>query len=363
MMVTVPPSIHDPVALEDFRRRWRIDPQRLRRFRYQFYRQFLEPEEALRSLGERECRAAIEEFNLRSLEEEERFDSATDGAAKLVMRAGDGARVETVRMQAKSTRTTVCVSTQVGCRAACPFCATARMGLHRDLTSEEIIDQILHVGRLSRREERRVKNVVFMGMGEPLHNEANLHAALAVLLSDQGCYFPKRRLSVSTVGVPAAMLRLADRFPGLPIALSLHSARPELRVKLVPWSRTHSWDELRNTLHDLATRPTVHRKCPIMIEHLMIDGVNDQDVDADALIEYLGKIPCIVNLIPYNSHDFVQTWRASPRERRGAFANRLFQAGIFTTIRYSMGSDVNAACGQLVQRKQAIFPVSVPYSG
>jgi 23S rRNA (adenine2503-C2)-methyltransferase len=224
------------------------------------------------------------------------------------------------------------------------------MGLRRSLTAPEIIHQILLAAQITRRDERRLRNIVFMGMGEPLHNEENLFAAIRYLTHPQTFNIPQRRISVSTVGIPDAMRRLIDTFPGIQMALSLHSARSELRAKLVPWSRRYSWEQTQEALRYVATRPKTHRhQGPVMIEHIMIQGVNDSDQDADALVEYLEGMYVMINLIPYNATSFVQNWKPTPRERRSEFAQRLRQAGIFTTIRYSMGSDVQAACGQLVQ--------------
>jgi 23S rRNA (adenine2503-C2)-methyltransferase len=150
------------------------------------------------------------------------------------------------------------------------------------------------------------------------------------------------------------MRRLIDRFPGIQIALSLHSAVPAKRAKLVPWSRRYSWQEVQDALRYVANQPKTHRhQGPVMIEHIMIDGVNDSDEDADALIQYLDGMYVMVNLIPYNATDFVQQWQPTARARRGDFAMRLRNAGIFTTIRYSMGSDVQAACGQLIQKMES----------
>jgi 23S rRNA (adenine2503-C2)-methyltransferase len=133
------------------------------------------------------------------------------------------------------------------------------------------------------------------------------------------------------------------------MAFSLHSARPDLRARIVPWSRRYSWEETQEALRYVASKPKTHRhQGPVMIEHIMIEGVNDSDEDADALIDYVRGMYVMINLIPYNSNNFVQNWKSSSKQRRSDFANRLRQAGIYTTIRYSMGSDVQAACGQLV---------------
>lgn len=347
------PSVHQFAEVESFRRRLRLDPAQIRKFRYRLYQQHRPLEDALSALGADAADVAGRDFDLQVLKVVKRKDSQVDPSVKLILETHDGHLVETVLIRAGPSRTAVCVSTQVGCQAGCPFCATARMGLHRNLTSAEILQQVLLAAQITRVDDRRLRNIVFMGMGEPLHNEAELYAAIRFLTDSQAFNIPARRISVSTVGVPEAMRRLIDTFPGIQMALSLHSARPELRAKLVPWSRKYSWQETQDALRYVATSPKTHRhQGPVMIEHIMIDGVNDQNEDADALVEYLQGMYVMINLIPYNPTDFVQNWQPTPRDRRGDFAKRLREAGIFTTIRYSMGSDVQAACGQLVQQVQ-----------
>jgi 23S rRNA (adenine2503-C2)-methyltransferase len=344
------PDLVDRSAVDQFRREHKIDPTRIRRMRYALMQLHLDPSAALEYLQSPHAESARAAFRLSPLAVLQRHDSALDGSSKFVLQAAEGDRLEMVLMRTASARITACVSTQVGCRAGCSFCATARMGLRRQLSAAEIVEQVLIAARVARSEGRRLRNIVFMGMGEPLHNEHNLHAAIELLTSRDGCAFPMRRVSVSTVGEPAAMLRLVDRFPGIQVALSLHSARPELRARLVPWTRQIDWQELHAAVREIATRPLAfHHQGPIMIQHIMIAGINDQAEDADALIEYLSGLKCIVNLIPFNSIAQVQAWQPSSREHRDWFAKRLRAAGIYTTVRYSMGADVSAACGQLVQ--------------
>ncbi|MFO1064539.1 MAG: 23S rRNA (adenine(2503)-C(2))-methyltransferase RlmN [Pirellulales bacterium] len=337
--------------MDRFRADCKLDPIHIRGMRYKMYQEHRSPAESLAKIPQPHRERMIERFDLERLNVLERHDSELDHSSKFVLQAHDGAKIETVLIRAASARITACVSTQVGCRAGCAFCATARMGLLRNLTADEIVEQVLVVARVARSEGRRLRNIVFMGMGEPLHNESNLHAALELLADRDGCAFPLRRMSVSTVGVPDAMIRLADRFPGLQMALSLHSARPELRSRIVPWTRQIDWNELQEAVRNVATRPpTFHHQGPIMIQHIMIAGVNDQEIDADALIEYVRGFTCIVNLIPFNPIEDIHQWQPSSREHRDWFAKRLRSAGIYTTVRYSMGSDVAAACGQLVQK-------------
>lgn len=336
--------------MDVFRKQHKIDPTRIRRLRFLLLQKYIELNEALQTLPDNHADAFRSTFRLAPLSISERQDSSLDHSSKFVLTAADGERLEMVLMRTASARITACISTQVGCQAGCTFCATARMGLRRQLTAAEIVEQVLVAGRVAQSEGRRLRNIVFMGMGEPLHNEGNLHAAIDLLTSPDGCAFPMRRVSVSTVGQPEAMLRLVDRFPGIQLALSLHSARPELRARLVPWTRQIDWNQLHATVRTIAERPPVfHHQGPIMIQHIMIAGVNDQEQDADALIEYLCGLRCIVNLIPFNAIEPIQAWQPSTREHRDWFASRLRAAGIYTTVRYSMGADVAAACGQLVQ--------------
>lgn len=344
------PNLHDEGAWEAFRRRLRLDPDRLRRVRHALYHAHEPVDEALARLPEKVQAELRNEFCCALLAVDQELSSELDQSSKLVLAASDGAKVETVVLRAPTGRTACCVSTQVGCGAGCPFCATARMGLVRNLTSAEIVEQVLIAGRLARRDGRRLRNVVFMGMGEPLDNYAALADSIRCLIDDRRCRFPTRRLLVSTVGLPSEMERLVEEFPGIQLAVSLHSAIPELRRRLIPWSRRDDPRQLREAIARIASRPYTHRKqTPLMIEHIMIDGVNDRDEDLAALIDYLGGLNVHVNLIPYNPIPQVPDWQPTPRPRRDVFAEKLRQAGLFTTVRYSMGADIGAACGQLIQ--------------
>ncbi len=344
------PTLFDQEAVEAFRRKHRLDPQLIRKLQYSRFQMHDACDVSLQKLGAEGARQAAEEFDLTPLRVYQRRSSTIDPSVKLVLETPDQERLETVLLRSGPSRTAVCVSTQVGCQAGCPFCATARMGLRRNLDHTEILEQVLIAARITRQESRRLRNIVFMGMGEPLHNELNLYRTIDFLTDPRAFNMPHRRITVSTVGVPDGMIRLIERYPGIQMALSLHSARPELRAKLVPWSRRYSWDETREALRVVAAKPKTHRhQGPVMIEHIMIEGVNDSDADAEALIEYLKGMYVMINLIPYNATSFVPNWKPTTRERRSEFAMKLRNAGIFTTIRYSMGSDVQAACGQLVQ--------------
>jgi 23S rRNA (adenine2503-C2)-methyltransferase len=344
-------SLFDLDALAAFRRQQQLDPDPWRRTLHGIFKNYEPIHEAITRLPTSHQQAFREFFRPPTVHPVECVSSEIDESTKFVVASGDEARFECVLLRSGKSRAAVCVSSQVGCAAGCTFCATARMGAGRNLSTAEILEQVLFVAGESKARGKRLRNIVFMGMGEPLHNESAVFDALDFLISPLGFAIPARRINVSTVGVPDAIVRLADRFPGIQIAISLHSAIESKRRKLIPYMRSIDWPVLREQLVDVALRPRTHKHHgPLMIEHLLIDGVNDSDDDAIALREFLTDIPAMINLIPFNPIDFASQWRPSPEVRRNAFAKIMRDAGFFTTIRYSMGSDVGAACGQLVQR-------------
>jgi 23S rRNA (adenine2503-C2)-methyltransferase len=241
----------------------------------------------------------------------------------------------------------LCVSSQVGCAAACGFCATGQMGIARNLSAAEILDQVVLAGERMAAEGRRVRNIVFMGMGEPFHNEEAVYEAVAALVAPELFHHAPGRVLISTVGIPDAMVRCARRFPDVNLALSLHSVRPEVREKLIPLAAKFSLDELRAAV--IAANHS--QRHSLMIEYLTLAGVNDSADDARELVAWLAGLDVHVNLIPYNPIEAAPHLRSTDRPGRDAFATILRSAGITTTIRYSLGADVAAACGQLVQHE------------
>jgi 23S rRNA (adenine2503-C2)-methyltransferase len=221
------------------------------------------------------------------------------------------------------------------------------MGIARNLTAGEILDQVLQAGQLLAAEKRSIRNIVFMGMGEPFHNEDELYRALDGLIAAELFHHSPTRILVSTVGIPDAMLRCARRFPAVNLALSLHSVDQSTREQLIPLARKYPLEDLRATLWELNRI----QKCPVMIEYLMLAGVNDSPDQARALVDWLTGLPVHVNLIPFNPIEDAPQWRSTDRAGRESFGQLLRAAGLPTTIRYSLGSDIAAACGQLVRRE------------
>ncbi|TWU30386.1 23S rRNA (adenine(2503)-C(2))-methyltransferase RlmN [Bythopirellula polymerisocia] len=334
-------SIFDTPGLEQLQRDLRIDPHCVRKLRTSMFKHFKSDEFALAEFP------ISEQLALHPLTLDSRHDSQVDGASKLLFRTATGMLIESVILRITTGRTTLCVSSQVGCAAACEFCATGKMGIARDLTAEEICDQVLQAGQLLAKEGRTLRNIVFMGMGEPFHNEEQLYAALDILTAPQTFHFSPTKILVSTVGVPEAMLRCVRRFPQVNLALSLHSVSQETREQLIPLAKRFPLDQLQSTLRQANS---LQRK-PVMIEYLMLAGVNDSVVAAQELVDWLAGLNVHVNLIPYNSIEDAPHLTGTDRPGRDAFASLLKQAGVPTTIRYSLGADIAAACGQLVRKE------------
>jgi 23S rRNA (adenine2503-C2)-methyltransferase len=269
----------------------------------------------------------------------ERLRSATpDGrTVKWLWDLADGASIETVLMH-YDDRSTVCVSTQAGCAMACGFCATGQAGFERHLTIGEIVEQVVRAAWTAR--PRRVSNVVFMGMGEPLANYDATWSAIERLHGDIG--ISARHLTVSTVGIVPGIRRLTTE--GLPVnlAVSLHATDDERRNELVPINRRYPLDVLAEACAEYVA--ATRRR--LSFEWALIDGVNDRDIDARQLAAYARPLRAHVNLIPLNPTPGYLT-RGTPPERVAAFRDLLVALGVNATVRQNRGTDIDAACGQL----------------
>jgi 23S rRNA (adenine2503-C2)-methyltransferase len=340
-------SIHDLPAIELVRRRHKIDAYHLRRLRGAFCKKHRPPQAALAELPVDQRALFSSDVRFHALRPHSRHDSRLDGATKLVFRTAQKLLIETVILRMTSGRTALCLSTQVGCAARCDFCATGKMGIARNLSMAEILDQLVWSNALLAAEGRQVRNLVFMGMGEPFHNEEQLDAAIDVLCDAASFHFNPKRLLISTVGVPRAMVRCARRNPDVRMAVSLHSARQDVRRRLMPIAARHSLGELREALEAVAAI----QQHLVMIEYLLLKDVNDGPQDIEALVEYLHGIGVHINLIPYNPIAEAPHLVGSDSKRREAFSKALKAAGFPVTTRYSLGADIAAACGQLVRQE------------
>ena len=271
----------------------------------------------------------------------ERQQSKIDGTNKFLFKLYDGNMVESVLMRYKHGNS-VCISSQVGCRMGCRFCASTIGGLIRNLSAAEMVGQIYKIQKIT---GERVSNVVIMGTGEPMDNYDNFVRFIKLLTDEHGLNISQRNVTVSTCGVVPKMYELADEHFQITLALSLHGATQEKRKKLMPVANKYDIHEVLEACDNYFEK-TGRR---VTFEYSLVHGVNDTDQDAAELIELLGKRNCHLNLIPVNpikERDFVQPSRKSAM----SFKNKLEKSGINVTIRREMGSDIDGACGQLRRR-------------
>jgi 23S rRNA (adenine2503-C2)-methyltransferase len=339
-------SIFDNEAIEALAARKRVDRHQLRLLRNGFFKQGKGPTEALALLEESTRTSLTNQIEFHAIEPAGQHDSDLDGASKYLFSTTEGHLIETVALRIVSGRITLCLSSQVGCGCDCRFCASGRMGLTRNLTTAEILDQLIQANLILGLQGERVRNLVFMGMGEPFHNERHLFDALKVLHSSACFDIAPRLITVSTVGIPASMRRFAHAFPKTNLALSLHSAHPETRRQLVPLAEKFPLQEIREALLEV-TR--VQQKT-VLIEYVMLEAINDSDDDITRLHRFLDGIPVHINLIPYNTIEGALKLTGSDLVRRVAFATSLKRLGYKVTLRRSLGADIAAACGQLAHQ-------------
>ncbi|MCJ8499103.1 23S rRNA (adenine(2503)-C(2))-methyltransferase RlmN [Desulfatitalea alkaliphila] len=262
-----------------------------------------------------------------------------DGVAKKVFALPDGLPVETVVIP-MARHTTVCVSCQVGCRMGCRFCETGRMGFRRNLTPAEIVAQV-HAVRTA--PGPTVRNVVFMGMGEPLDNFDNVIQAIRVLSDQRGLNIALRRITVSTVGIVPGIARLAALgWPQLKLAVSLNAADDDLRSTLMPINRRYGLAALREAL----TTYPLARGNVLLVEYVLIRGVNDQEAHADRIAAFIEGLPVRLNLIPCNPGPH-SSYDAPSAADVARFRQYLIDRRLFVRLRRSKGCDIQAACGQL----------------
>ena len=282
---------------------------------------------------------------------------ATDGTVKMLQELADGHRIESVLLN-HGDHFTVCISTQVGCAMGCKFCLTAKMGLKRNLTPGEIVEQVLNAQSLLPA-GKILRNIVYMGMGEPFHNYDNTIRSLKIFLNPHGFDFSARRITVSTSGIVPGIERFAkEPEVGVNLAISLNGVTQEAREKLMPVSRRYSLDELIQSCRQF---PKESRR-RITFEYILMRGVTDSLVSARELVRLLHGIRAKVNLIPYNEHAELQ-YRAPEPEIIKQFHQYLMDHGILATMRVSRGQGISAACGQLATEASARLSDSNGISG
>jgi 23S rRNA (adenine2503-C2)-methyltransferase len=294
------------------------------------------------------------EVPMSSLEVVRSVSSSRGDTTKVAFKLADGNLIETVLMQHYGERNTVCVSSQAGCPMKCSFCATGTMGLKRNLTTEEIVDQVLHFGRELKARGERVTNMVFMGMGEPMHNYDNVMAAIRILNDQKGFSLGARHISISTCGIVAGINRMADEDLQVNLAISLHAPNDEMRTRMMPVNRAYPLAKLMTAV-DAYVQKT---KRKVMFEYLLIKGLNDGLETADELAKLMTYPLYHVNLIKYHTTEVPGegVFETSPHEQRSAFMDRLIKHGVSVTHRITFGEDIDAACGQLANKEAKALP-------
>ena len=271
---------------------------------------------------------------------------SSDGTVKNAVRLHDDLIVESVLIPTK-TRTTACVSSQVGCSLDCKFCATSRLKRMRNLNPDEIYDQVVAIDRESRLYfDRPLSNIVFMGMGEPLMNYNNVLKAIEKITSPEGLAMSPKRIVVSTSGVPKMIKKMADDNVKFKLAVSLHSAIDEVRTSIMPFNATFPLADLREALVYWYEKT----KNRITYEYVVWQGINDKRKDVDALVQFCKFAPSKVNIIEYNPIDDGEFQQAKS-EAIDMYKNVLEDNNITVTVRRSRGKDIDAACGQLANKE------------
>jgi 23S rRNA (adenine2503-C2)-methyltransferase len=288
-----------------------------------------------------EFRTVLAERAVIALPEVERVTPSQDGSRKLVFRLPDQGRVSAVIMPDEE-RITLCLSTQVGCGYGCTFCLTGTMGLERNLTAGEILGQLL-AANAQLETGRRVTHLVFMGMGEPLANLTAVVKAIRIMTDAKlGLGYSPRRITVSTVGLVPGIEKLGRENLKVNLAISLHAATDDVRARLMPINK--SWN-LAALMEAVRRYPLAPRQ-RVFFEYVLLEGVNDAPEDAQRVVRLLRGIKAKVNLIPFNDWDG-STFRRPSLPQILKFQSTLLEAGITTTVRWSKGEDIGAACGQL----------------
>ncbi len=277
----------------------------------------------------------------------DKMQKSVDGTIKNAIKLHDDLLVESVLIPTKK-RTTACISSQVGCSLDCNFCATAKLKRMRNLNADEIYDQVVEIDKQSRLyHEHKLTNIVFMGMGEPLLNYKNVMTAIDKITNNEGLGMSSKRITLSTVGIPKMIKKMADDGVKFNLAVSLHSAINEVRSKLMPINDKSNLEDLLDALQYWYQKT----KQKITFEYVVFKGFNDRKTDIDALVSYCKKVPSKVNLITYNNIGDAE-YQSADGEIIEQYVQILEANNIIAKVRKSRGDDIDAACGQLANKME-----------
>jgi 23S rRNA (adenine2503-C2)-methyltransferase len=341
-------SIYNKKEIEKVRKSLKLDPHIIKNVYNQYLKKASTAEEISTTIPESENFTNLILWN--TLNIKDTISSDKDGATKLLFETYDNHHIESVILRIKSGRSSLCISSQIGCAMNCRFCATGSMGFIRNLTEHEILDQISLANQFLKKENRQIRNIVFMGMGEPLNNQKEVFSAIRKLTDPKYFNLSIQHITISTVGILSGITELLTQFPYINLALSLHCAREEIRQTIIPISKKYNLNKLKSTLLDL-TENYERESRYIFIEYLMIDGITDTDADIEALKNWCAPLPIHLNIIKYNPDPDEHELKPSSDKQIEYFINQLKPHIATITTRYSLGSDITAACGQLANKK------------
>lgn len=288
----------------------------------------------------------------------ENIQYSKDGTTKFLFRLNDGKAIESVLIPAetldedpKLKRLTLCVSSQVGCALNCSFCATGKLGYTRNLKPSEIVDQVLQVEKET---QKKISNIVFMGMGEPLHNLENVVKAIDILSNSVEKIISRKKITISTAGIVPKILELAEIPKPVKLAISLHSTTNGVRQKIMPIAKKWNIQSLRESIVEYYRKTII----PITYEYILFDGLNNSTEDAKRLAKFARTVPSKVNIIPFhdisftNPTGFAKELKPASQEQINEFVTQLRNLGVNVYVRTSSGVDIDAACGQLAYSKK-----------
>nr|MDD3719913.1 23S rRNA (adenine(2503)-C(2))-methyltransferase RlmN [Candidatus Gracilibacteria bacterium] len=341
-------SIHDEIALKNFLKENKYPPFRYGQIENAIYKNYITNFDDIQTIPKDLREKLNENFFYYSLNVDHVVTSDNGQTTKILFKTNDGLFIESVIMRHLTGRNTLCVSSQAGCPMACTFCATGKLGLQRNLEFYEIVEQVYYASKLLNDDQLVLRNVVYMGMGEPFLNYDNVKKSIEIICEQKKLNLANRRVTVSTCGIVPGIKRFGDDFPQTSLAISLHAPNDEIRKGIMPVDHTYSIEKLMETLDEYVKK--TNKK--VFYEYIMINGVNDNIVLAKQLGELLKGKLAHVNFIPYNAGEGTGgTYKPTPRFIIEKFQDILEKYGVVSTIRATMGDDIDAACGQLATKK------------
>jgi len=332
--------------IDNFIQKHNLPSYRIKQFNLAYYQQFITDFDELSTWSKDLRVKLISELKFSSLKKIKKETSKDGGTIKALFELETGEHIETVLMKHQDGRNTVCVSCMIGCPVGCKFCATGQMKFKRGLKTNEIIDQVLYFGRLLKKENMKITNIVFMGMGEPLLNLENVLEAISIINDPEKIGLGKRRVLISTVGIIDSFKKLIESDYKGRLAVSLHASNQKIRDEIIPIAKDNPIPELLSLI-DLYIKKGKKR---VSLEYILIKDLNDSREDAEALIKLVKNKLIHINLIPLNPVPH-SNYKRPDKNRIFQFSNILRQHKIEHSIRVTMGDDIQAACGQLAGKK------------